>query len=252
MKKLLALLMVLGLVAAVGIAAEKVQKAGKADKPAAAPAAPQDPSTPAIKPGEGFMKQHEAFLARTKEGPIGLLFIGDSITAGWKGAPDVWKRFEKYQPANFGIGGDRTQHVLWRITNGELDGISPKVVVLMIGTNNTGGDSAEAIAKADTKIIQTICEKLPKTKVLVLGIFPRGTKATGELSASAMPKIKEVNAALAKLDDGKRVRYLDIGDKFMVDGKLPGEIMPDALHLSPKGYTIWADATQSLLEEMMK
>jgi beta-glucosidase len=243
-----------------GVAAEKAQNAAApasaaaAPAPAAkAPAPPQDPCVAAVKPGDAFMQKHESFLKRGKEGPIGLLFIGDSITQGWGGAKEVWsKSYDKYQPANFGIGGDRTQHVLWRIENGELDGISPKVVVLMIGTNNTGGDTAEAIAKADTKIIQAICAKLPKARVLVLGIFPRGNKATGELNAGTMAKIKEVNAVLAKLDDGKTVRYLDLADKFIVGGKIPMDVMPDQLHPNAKGYQIWAEAMQPLLEEMMK
>ncbi|MCX5684380.1 MAG: GDSL-type esterase/lipase family protein [Planctomycetota bacterium] len=253
--KLLALLMVLGLVAAIGVAAEKAATpAPGAPAAAKAPAPPQDPSVAAIKAGnDAFLKMHESFLKRGKEGPIGLLFIGDSITQGWGGAKEVWSKFyDKYQAANFGIGGDRTQHVLWRIENGELDGISPKVVVLMIGTNNTGGDSGEAIAKADCKIVEAIRAKLPKTKVLVLGIFPRGDKKTGELNAGAMVKIKAVNAVLAKLDDGKTVRYLDLANKFIVDGKVPMDVMPDQLHLSAKGYQIWAETMQPLLEEMMK
>ena len=261
--RLLALMLVLSLMAAVGLAAEKAQKtaapapgattATAPATPAKAPAAPQDPCVAADKPGDAFMQKHESFLKRGKEGPIGLLFLGDSITQGWGKAEEVWsKYYDKYQPANFGIGGDRTQHVLWRIENGELDGISPKVVVLMIGTNNTGGDTADAIAKADTKIIQAIRAKLPKTKVLVLGIFPRGDKKTGELSAGAMPKIKEVNAALAKLDDGKTIRYLDLADKFIVGGKIPADVMPDQLHPNAKGYQIWAEAMQPLLEDMMK
>ena len=256
--KLLVLMLVLGLVAGIGFAAEKAAPAaGAAAAPAApaakAPAAPQDPSVAAVKPGDAFLKAHESFLQRIKEGPVGLLFIGDSITAGWRNAQETWnKYYGKCSPANFGIGGDRTQHVLWRIENGELDGISPKVVVLMIGTNNTGGDSAEAIAKADIKIVQSIRAKLPKTKVLVLGVFPRGDRKTGELSATAMPKIKEVNAALAKLDDGNTIRFLDITDKVLSGGKIPADVMPDQLHPNAKGYQIWAEAMQPLLEQMMK
>src|SRR5882757_1886694 len=100
---------------------------------------PGDPTVPAPKTGSpAFFTQHESFLKRAKEGPIGVLFLGDSITAGWGKAPDVWKKYyDAWQPANFGIGGDRTEHVLWRMENGELEGISPKVCVLMIGTNNT-------------------------------------------------------------------------------------------------------------------
>ena len=228
-----------------------------ADKPAAKPQAP-DIAAPKLDPKTGepqaaFMKSHEDFVAIAKQGKAQVVFLGDSITAGWRSQKDIWeKAFGDYFPANFGIGGDRTQHVLWRIENGELDGISPKVVVLMIGTNNTGGDSAEAIAKADIKIVQTIRAKLPKTKVLVLGVFPRGDRKSGELSPTAMPKIKAVNAALAKLDDGSTIRFLDITDKFLSGGKIPADVMPDQLHPNAKGYQIWADAMQPLLQEMMK
>lgn len=216
---------------------------------------PEKADVAAPKYGDGdevqprFLAAHESFLKRGKEGPIGVLFLGDSITAGWTRAPDVWnKHFGAYQPANFGIGGDRTQNVLWRIANGELDGIAPKVVVLMIGTNN-GGSPAEEIIRGDKKIVEEIHRKLPNTKLLLLGIFPRAAEATNGLRA----KIKEVNAELAKLDDGNKTRFLDIGDKFLsADGSLSKDIMPDYLHPNAKGYQIWADAMQPLLDEMMK
>jgi lysophospholipase L1-like esterase len=241
-------------------------------KPAApattTPAAPAKPAKPAKEPADvaapkrdkdgnvqaGFQARHEAFLKRGKEGKIGVLFLGDSITAGWGGAKDTWeKNFGAYDPANFGIGGDRTQHVLWRIENGELDGIAPKVVVLMIGTNNSSSYSAEEIAKADKKIVEQIHAKLPNTKVLLLGIFPRGADPATPNVAAIREKLKTINAELAKLDDGKTTRYLDIGSKFLdANGVLTKEIMPDALHLSAKGYTLWAEAIKPLLDEMMK
>src|SRR4051812_17531698 len=158
--------MVVGGGGAVGVRAQ--------DKPA-----PEAASTPAPKKDNGnFLKRHEAFVARAREGNVNVLFLGDSITAQWASAgKDVWaQRYEKLPAANFGIGGDRTQHVLWRITNGELDGISPKVVVLMLGTNNIKSDPPAAIARADARIVQTIRQKLPATKVLLLGVFPRAHK----------------------------------------------------------------------------
>lgn len=196
-----------------------------------------------------FEQMHESFLKRGKDGKVGVLFLGDSITEGWGSAKAIWEdRYGKYDPANFGIGGDRTQHVLWRIENGELDGISPKVVVLMIGTNNIGYPAAD-IEKGDEKIVSEIHQKLPDTKLLLLGIFPRGANATD----GARAKIKEVNAELAKLDDGNKTRYLDIGAK-LVDGNgdIQQAIMRDYLHPTPAGYQIWADAMQPLLDDMMK
>jgi lysophospholipase L1-like esterase len=217
-----------------------------------------DPSEPLPKDNAAFFEKHASFLERGKAGPIGLLFLGDSITAGWAKASDVWKEhYERYQPANFGIGGDSTQHVIWRIENGELDGIQPRVVVLMLGTNNSGTHTAEQIAAADKKIVGMIRTRLPETKVLLLAIFPRGARMTNNGSPDSGTKrmeiIRAVNAELAKLDDGKNVRFLDIGPKFLgPDGKIPDSIMPDQLHLSVEGYKIWAAAMQPLLEEMMK
>ena len=222
------------------------KKPARVREPADQPSAKKDKDGVTIQPG--FKVAHENFLKRGKE-PIGILFLGDSITAGWGKAKPVWdEHYGAYQPANFGIGGDQTQHVLWRIANGELDGIHPKVLVLMIGTNNISYP-VEDIIKGDLKIVEQIHAKLPETKLLLLGIFPRGAAANNPARA----KIKAVNEALAKLEDGKTTRYLDIGDKFLdASGNITKEIMPDALHPSPAGYKIWADATQPLLDEMLK
>jgi len=227
----------------------------------AAPAAPAhvDASAPIPKKDNGaFVKRHEGFLARAKAGPIGLLFLGDSITDNWSKAPHIWERYYgKFEPANFGIGGDTTQNVVWRIENGELDGIHPKVVVLMLGTNNSASHTAEEIAAADKKIIGMIRAKIPETKVLLLAIFPRGarknTNGTMDPWEKRMEVIRAVNAELAKLDDGVNVRYLDIGKAFLADdGTIPHIIMPDQLHPNAAGYQLWAEAMQPLLTEMLK
>ena len=210
-----------------------------------------------------FRNMHESFLARGKSGPINVLFLGDSITAGWVKAPHIWEHYYgKLQPANFGIGGDQTQHVIWRIENGELDGISPKVVVLMLGTNNTGQHNANEIAAADKKIISMIRAKIPQAKVLLLAIFPRGPRknaqgvVTDAVIADAKKRMDIINAAnaqLAKLDDGRNVRFLDINARFLCDdGKIPSIIMPDQLHPNTAGYQLWAEAMQPLLTEMLK
>jgi len=222
--------------------------------------APADPTVAAPKKDSGrFMQLHESFLARAKQGPIDLLFLGDSITEFWNTrGKAVWaKYYGDKNAANFGISGDRTEHVLWRIDNGELDGIHPKVVVLMIGTNNTGVNTQEQIAAADEKIVSEIRAKLPDSKLLLLGIFPRGPRKGGAKGLVddwqlKMREIRFVNADLARLDDGKMIRYMDIGDKFLVDGKIPADVMADQLHPSAKGYEIWAEAIQPTLDEMMK
>jgi lysophospholipase L1-like esterase len=221
--------------------------------------APQVPDVAAPKVGRDgkiekrFEAKHESFLKRAKEGKIGLLFLGDSITEGWGKAPKIWEEhYGKDDVANFGISGDQTQHVLWRIDNGELDGISPKVVVLMIGTNNIR-TSKEKILAGVTKVVDEIHAKLPESKLLLLAIFPRGADPADKKVADMRDKITWVNEQLAKLDDGNKTRYLDLGPKFLdADGKLPKDIMPDALHPNVKGYQIWADAMQPTLDQMMK
>jgi len=231
-----------------------------APKPAVAriilPPQPPDVAAPKMgpdgKPQALFLAAHERFVAQAKKGEGQLVFLGDSITAGWAGnGKEVWaKAFGAYQPLNFGIGGDRTQHVLWRIENGELEGIKPKAAVVMIGTNNSGTDPADGIAKGVTRIIETIRAKQPQAKILLLAVFPRGEKPSPN---PGRDKLKKVNEMISKLDDGKNVFFLDIGDKFMKpDGTLTKDVMPDFLHLSAAGYQIWADAISPKLAELMK
>lgn len=213
-------------------------------------------------PDPRFLQMHAAFLRRGIEAPVNLLFLGDSITEGWfSRAPDVWKEhYWQYTPANFGIGGDRTEHVLWRIAHGELDKIAPKVVVLLIGTNNIGANySADETTAGVEKVVDQIHQKLPQTKVLLLGIFPRGTDAhaTSERSNGNVPdrraKITQVNQALAKFADGTSTRYFYFGDQYLdANGNIPKQLMADGLHPTHKGYEIWASAMQPVLDEMMK
>lgn len=151
----------------------------------------------------------------------------------------------------FGIGGDRTQNVLWRLNNCELDGISPKVIVLMIGTNNTHSDSVDDIVFGIRRIIETIQQKLPDTKILLLGIFPREPRMrNGKLDTRPPEKVREINRRLPALAQEGRVRYLDIGHHFLVDGKVPKDIMPDGVHLNENEYEIWVNAITPVLEEM--
>ncbi len=233
--------------------------------PTAAPAAPAvvlppqkadvaaEKFGPDGKVNPGFLAAHDRFVKQAQEGKAQLVFLGDSITAGWGSNKPIWdKAFGAYTPVNFGIGGDRTQHVLWRITHGELDGIKPRAVVLMIGTNNVASNTAEEIARGVTVIVETIREKQPQAKILLLAVFPRGDKPDGKLGAPN-EKLTQVNAIIAKLDDGKNIHFLDIGPRFpLVNGALTPEVMPDFLHLSPAGYQIWADAIGPKLAELMQ
>jgi lysophospholipase L1-like esterase len=238
------------------VQAQSPQTAAPAVQVAPLPPQKADVAAPKMDPktGEaqsGFMAAHARFVEIAKQNTARVLFLGDSITAGWGAKKQIWdEAFGKYSPANFGIGGDRTQHVLWRITNGEFDGFTPKTVVLMIGTNNSGTDSAEDIAAGVTKIVETIRQKSPGTKVLLLAVFPRGEMVAPN---PVREKLAAVNATIAKLDDGKSVHYLDIGTKFLeANGTLTREVMPDLLHLSEKGYQIWADAISPTLAKLME
>ncbi len=234
---------------------------------ASAPADDTNPN-PAVKPAEhkGTKARHDRFVERAKQGDVDVLFLGDSITQGWEGAGKaVWKtRYDSLKAANFGIGGDRTEHVLWRLTEGkELDGIQPKVVVLMIGTNNMGAANpsktgkvneksltASQIADGVTAIVKEIHKQVPKTKILLLAIFPRAEMP----DSAARKKVEETNELIKKLDDGgKTVLYLDINNKLLDrDGALAPEIMPDYLHPNETGYKIWSRAIEKPLAELLK
>ncbi len=206
---------------------------------------------PAVKLLDRNIDRHKKFLEIAKKGDVDVLFIGDSITQGWEGEGKAqWKKnFEPMKAANFGIGGDQTGHVLWRLTEGkELEGIMPKVAVIMIGTNN-GGHKAADVAGGIEAIVAELQKQRPECKILLLGIFPRSEKPTDPVRA----KIKEVNAQIAKLDDGKKVFFRDIGEKFLdKEGVLSRDVMPDLLHLSSKGYTIWAEAILPDVEKLLK
>ena len=222
-------------------------------------AAPALAQNTAATPAVTFpMQRHEEFLTVAKQGNIDCLLMGDSITDWWRtptrGLPVYEKYFANLKCANFGISGDRTQGVLWRIENGELDGYSPKMMMLMIGTNNLGGgrggtgNTPAQIAEGITAIVNKFRTKFPEAKVLLLGVFPRGAAAT----APQREPIKQINAIIAKLDDGKFIRYMDIGDKFLApDGSISTEIMADGLHPTAKGYEIWATAVMPLFNELV-
>jgi lysophospholipase L1-like esterase len=196
--------------------------------------------------------RHKNFLKIVAKGDADVIFIGDSITEGWEGAgKKAWTdNFAPLKAVNLGISGDQTGHVLWRITEGkELDPIKPKVAVMMIGTNNMGGHSAEQIAGGIKAIVEELRKQKPDMKILLLGIFPRSPKATDGIR----DKIKTCNAIIAKLDDGKNVFYKDISEKFLdKDGTLDKKIMPDYLHLSPEGYDIEAKAIKEDVEKLLK
>jgi lysophospholipase L1-like esterase len=212
----------------------------------------QDKENPAVKPLNRDIPRHKEFLKKVAKGDADVIFIGDSITQGWEGGgKKAWdETFAPLKSVNLGISGDQTGHVIWRITEGkELEPIKPKVAVMMIGTNNMGGHSAEQIAGGIKAIVEELRKQKPDMKILLLGIFPRSPKPTD----AVRDKIKTTNAIIAKLDDGKYVFYKDIGDKFLEkDGTLEKKIMPDYLHLSQEGYEIWTNAIKDDVQKLLK
>ncbi len=242
-----------GVVLALGLSAADAQDKDK-DKP-------KDKPNPAAKKLNRDIPRHKEFLKRiaANKGEGDVIFLGDSITQGWEGAgKKAWaEHFAAFKPVNLGIGGDQTGHVLWRITDGkELADLKPKAAVIMIGTNNTGSHSAENIAGGIKAIIDELKKQKPEIKILLLGVFPRASAPKDSKVAPAdklNPKIKAINEIISKYDDGKTVFYKDIGGKFLDDtGGLPRATMPDLLHLSPKGYEIWAEAIKADIEKLLK
>ena len=199
----------------------------------------------------GWMNRHESFNQRVAKGNVDLIFIGDSITHGWEGkGKAIWEKYYiKRNAVNLGIGGDRTQHVLWRLDNGNIKNINPKVAVVMIGTNNSGNgrNSAEEMIDGVTAVIEKLRTKLPKTEILLLDIFPRGQRINAQRG-----KILQVNQVLSRLDSRPHVTFLRIGQNFVSpDGSIAKDIMPDFLHLTPNGYEIWAKSIEPTLARLM-
>ncbi len=196
--------------------------------------------------GKAVIRTQEVLRrARENPGKCDIVFIGDSITQGWEGSgKNVWQKYYgKRKCLNLGVSGDRTQHVLWRFEQGQLDGLKPKHAVLMIGTNNSNkDDNSEAdILEGVQTIVKQIRERLPKTHLVLVNIFPRG-----QSFSSQRGKILQVNQALEKMADGKYIEYLDIGSQLIeADGSISKSIMPDYLHLTEKGYEVWAQALKS-------
>jgi len=234
--------------------------AGKTDQPA---------DKPATRTG-GWMGIHNRLVTLAQAGNIDLYFEGDSITDYWgrnTAAQPFRPNFDHYfggwKAADFGVAADRTENVLWRITNGELEGVKPQVIVLLIGTNNLPKDmqnyapkTAAEAAGGVQAILNVMREKQPQAKILLMSVFPREDKinsGTPEFREDLKPKIRELNALLAKFDDGKQIKFLDIYDQFLdANGKLlPGVMQRDNLHPAIPGYDIWARAITPILTQWL-
>ena len=199
-----------------------------------------------------WMARHEQHLARIAEGPIELLFLGDSITEAWlTEGRNAWDHhFAKYQVANFGIGGDETEHLLWRLGHGEIEQVFPQVIVLLIGTNNIGnsGQSAAQTVEGVRAVVELLQDQSPDSKIILHAVFPRDPRP-GTLFRK---QVAEINAAIKPLADGERVQWLDMTDAFLKpDGTLPAATMPDALHLSAAAYDTWAEVLSPRVEALL-
>lgn len=200
-----------------------------------------------------WMPRHtEKLEAIKKQDKVEFLMIGDSITHGWEsGGRKVWDKYYAPRHAfNLGFSGDRTENVLWRLQHGAVEGVSPKLAILMIGTNNAGHrqDKPEDTAAGVKAIVGELRTRLPNMKILVLAIFPRGKDA-----GDSLRKLNDAtNQILAGLADNQHVFYLDVSAKFLEDGGvLPAAIMPDLLHPNEQGYEIWAEAMEPTVKQLL-
>jgi len=200
---------------------------------------------------------HQQLLAKAKSGGIDLYFLGDSITRRW-GATDYpdflahWTRtFHGWNAGNFGWGGDRTENILWRLSNGELDGVNPKVIVLLAGTNNVGQEPGDEARVADVTrglraIVDACRKKAPAATIVLVALFPRND------NPAVMPTIARINANLAKMADGESIRFLDVNARLAdANGTLFEGMMVDGLHLSLVGYEVWAQGLTPILTELL-
>lgn len=221
-----------------------------------APLLHRDRDIPAVVPvpqtADWWMPQHERNVARVRQGTVDLLMIGDSITQGWSDeGRRVWDRYYAHRRAvNLGFNSDRTEHVLWRLQHGEIDGIHPKVAVVLIGTNNTGSrnDAPEHTAAGIQAIVSVLRAKLPETRILLLGIFPRGLTAMDTLRRTNTA----INDRIRGMGDGREVIYQDLGHLFVdPGGRLNERLMPDLLHPNEAGYQVWAERMESQIKALL-
>lgn len=185
-----------------------------------------------------WMQRHNRVVKEISQVNPRLLFIGDSITWGWmKAGKELWNKcYAPVEAYNLGYNADKTQHLLWRLEHGEIDGISPSVVVLLIGTNNQRVSSMVGIVQGVKAVVEIIHEKLPDTHILLMAIFPCKQK-----DHPYVKKIMQANTWLKKLEKRDYITWIDMGDQFLgPDGEVDPSLMPDLLHPSEEGYRLWA------------
>jgi lysophospholipase L1-like esterase len=218
---------------------------------------------PSPRADRNSMLAHSELVAKAKQGGIDVYFEGDSITRRWGTSDEQYKHFMKnwrenfsgWNAANFGWGGDRTQNILWRLNNGELDNVKPKIIVLLAGTNNVGNTSTQGkddprikdITRGIKAILDVCRRKAPSARIVLMGIFPRNDNML------VMPIINEINRRISRFADGKKIRYLNINDRLAdSEGRwFEGMAQKDGLHLDVKAYQVWADALKPIFSELL-
>jgi lysophospholipase L1-like esterase len=197
----------------------------------------------------GYINQHQRFVEYARKEKPELVFLGDSITAGWP-RELLTTHFAKYKPANNGISGDWVQGLRWRVAHGVYDEIQPRVIVVLIGVNNlSNGFLPEEVALGTQLLVNDIRAKTPKTRILLLGIFPRGRT----FIPPAGDDIRKVNALTAQLADQQYVFFMDLADQLIEpDGSISAEVFPDGLHPGRPGYQRWADAIAPTLAKLFE
>jgi platelet-activating factor acetylhydrolase IB subunit beta/gamma len=193
--------------------------------------------------------KHNKILGMKTEQEMQLVFLGDSLTRRWEDNIDLWnKYFSAYNAANFGVGGDCLENIKWRILNGELEGIDPKIIIVLAGTNNIDKDSEETVVIGIREIAEIIRQKLENTKLVILGLLPRNANETGINYAQ---KIGQINRQLESLFANSGITYRDIGtDLINEQGVVSGRIMPDGLHLNNLGYEIIGPKLRGIIDEL--
>jgi lysophospholipase L1-like esterase len=247
------------LICAIPVAASRTLAPGSSQAASAGQALPESADRAAPRLDQNSIAAHKQLLEKARHGGIDIYVVGDSITRRW-GATDYpellanWRQnFFGWNAADFGWGADKTQNILWRLENGELDGVNPKVIVILAGTNNVGaqpGDAAKVaeITRGLTAIVNICQQKAPQATIVLTAIFPRND------NMAVMPTIDRINANIARLADGRKVRYLDVNGKLAdKDGRLLDGMMNerDRLHPTLRGYQVWADGLTPIFRELL-
>jgi lysophospholipase L1-like esterase len=205
---------------------------------------------PVMRTDEPFLQKHRSILEFQNKEAVQVIFLGDSLTRRWEDNLPLWEAyFAEYKPANLGVGADCIENLLWRVENGEIDHFEPKLILLLIGTNNLAKDREEVIVEGILEVARTIQRKCPKAKVVVLGLLPREKDENGN---DCQIRIETINEALSARSTLGNYQYEYFGDKLLgKDGRIDKTIMPDGLHLNEEGYKLAGHLIQEIIKKYL-